>query len=403
MRTRPAFLATSAVAISVGVLLVLALAPRSGAPMSTAAPPAAATTPPGAAAPAPSPTEAGLLSATYGLIVMSGTSIVVRSETDAREIAVLDRLGEPATGGAIAVSGDGRRVALWPSTGLGRNELRLWQASAPDRIETLLISPEGERGTGIAWAADGSGLVLSFDTLSRLPGFHAGPDASYLRTYDLATRQTTEVVRIPRTSLVPLAWDRAQRTIAAFETGGGGFARSYVVVRDGAVSRTELLSERQHTVVPAVTTDAAWVVVSAHVDSRSRLIAWPLSEPTRTVQLGPDTDRWFVHFGWLHGQRWVIVGEYPADVPPGSVPRLSLWDPARDARSPIPHDPVGGVASRPDGSGIYLLGTNEASPSWIRGPAAASRSLEGGSASFARSSSSSGRSRSISSRSALIT
>lgn len=310
-------------------------------------------------APSPSPTQAGLLSAKYGLLVLSGTNIVVRSETEAREIAVLDRLGEPAAGGAIAVSPDGRRVALWPSIGIGRNELRLWQASAPGRIDTLLVSPEGEHGTGIAWAADGSALVLSFDTLSRLPGIHAPPDASYLRTYDLATRRTAEVVRMPRTSLIPLAWDRARRTIAAFERGGGGFARSYVLVRDGAVSRTELLTERQHTFVLAVSTDASWVVASAHVESRSRLIAWPLTEPTRTVQLGPGTDRWFVHNGWLHGQQWVIAADYPADVPPGSVPRLSLWDPARDSRSPIQHDPVGGVASRPDGSAIYLLGTNE--------------------------------------------
>ena len=142
----------------------------------------------------------------------------------------------------MVVSPNGRGIAVWTNrVSLERNRLVLWNAATPDVTATLMTSPEGEVGTGIVWAPDSDALLLSFDSLAvhnpsgelqiGLPA-----EETVLRTLDIRTKALAEVARSKLTSFVPVGWDRARGTIAAYEHGPEApYAETYVVIKNGQV------------------------------------------------------------------------------------------------------------------------------------------------------------------------
>jgi hypothetical protein len=312
----------------------------------TAVPTVARTATPTPAAPAlPHP---------FALIVQAGETVSIRSEADGLEVATLPGGSAPPAGqrvGPLAVSSDGRLVAYWTTPESGRNELHLWDPRQR-RDVVLQRSPAGEVGTGIAWSADGSGLLLSFSTVARLPGIDGPPERSFLRVlYVLTPAQTSELTRADRTSFLPVAWDLPQGVAAAIEIGAGGFAANYVLIRPGQITRTRL----QNTLGVDASTDAAWIVATRNIQTAGEIVAWPIAEPDKQIVLAPPADRAVRSYGFVPGTSRVIVGTTARVVTAGSQTTFSLWAPATNERRSIPGDPTGSFARpRSDGTALYL-------------------------------------------------
>jgi hypothetical protein len=280
----------------------------------------------------------------------------------------------------LVVSPDGRRIAVWTNRmALERNNLVLWNAATPEAKATLMTSPEGEVGTGIVWAPDSAGLLLSFDSLavsnrSGEPQIGSPAAETVLRTLDIGTKVLTEVARTKLTSFVPVGWDRAGGTIAAYEHGPEApYAETYLVIKNGQASRTVLGTvvrlpnggQRTENVIVAIagSPDASRVVASVGPlphSSTTHLVTWPLAEAGRVTELRPSGDHTLVHHGWLPGSMRVIVADLPGGYQGrGAVP-LSLWDVVAGTRVAIPDGSTwGGAVPRPDGSALYVKGADE--------------------------------------------
>jgi hypothetical protein len=313
------------------------------------------TTTPTARSPLPTasgaPSAGRVASAAFGFVA-SRPDLVIRTETDPEPVVTLEEVDSPGAGGGAATSADGRRLAYWTQAGTGRNELRLWDAATPDRTVMLATSPDDERGTGAVWSSDGTGLLLSFRSLTVQPGIDAPPDRTALRTIDVASRQLTEVTRAERTFFAPLAWDRARQLVAAVEIGAGGFARAYVLVRGGQVTRTTL----NNVIFVVGSADASWIVASTDVQTQARILGWPIAEPVRVIELRPDPERALFHGGFLPRSTRVIVVDRPRVVTGAPfTASVHLWDVATGQRLAIPNGTTEGIAEpRADGTALYV-------------------------------------------------
>ena len=377
MKSRTPLTIGALAAIIIGVLVALG-AFRTSVPAASPSPSPSTIT---QASSAPSTAPFGL-DARYGIVHRAGQGqagweLVVRTETETRPIGSLGFFQETR----MVVSPNGRGIAVWTNRiSLERNRLVLWNAATPDVTATLMTSPEGEVGTGIVWAPDSDGLLLSFDSLavhnpSGEPQIGLPAEETVLRTLDIGTKALTEVARTKLTSLVPVAWDRAGGIIAAYEHGPEApYAETYVVIKNGQVSRTVLGTvvrlpnggqRIENVIVDIVSSpDASRVVGSVgplpHY-STTHLVTWPLAEPGRVTELRPSGERTLVHYGWLPGTMRVVVADLPGGYQGrGAVP-LFLWDVVTGARVAIPDGSTwGGAVPRPDGSALYVKGADEA-------------------------------------------
>lgn len=333
-----------------GILALVLTVLRPGAETGVTSPP----TPSGTQAPASSE-FARIASDRYGLVVWD-TRLWIRTETDPTPMVTLGDVGAFGAGSAIAVSPQGTALAVWTAGVTGSSELRLWRATSPHRTQLLLRTQGGERGTGLAWAADGGGLVLSLEVAQDSAEVSApGPKLSVLRTLDLATGQLSEVARMPLTRLMPLAWDRDRSAVGAVDSGDGGFASSYFVIRGGEVSSTRLLMGQRHTFLVSASPDAGWIVASADIDGERRLLAWPLVEPGRAIELRPDPGHALMRLPWVGTGHDVLVGDLEIADPSASV-RVSIWNPSQGVRSDVIAAPLRDASSRIDGSALYIHG-----------------------------------------------
>ncbi|MGH2450497.1 MAG: hypothetical protein ACRDGE_04350 [Candidatus Limnocylindria bacterium] len=337
-------------ALASGVALVL-LAVVLGSALADVRRDAAASPTPGPTATAASPTpEASLvLDARYGIVMVSteGSSLVIRSETDAQAIAtpgIDDPFGTASVTRRLAVSPDGRRLAFWEASEDGGNSLQLWDAARPDRTTTLLTSSSGEAGTRVVWAPDGEGLLLSFVSLGPRPAIGAPPLYAVLRTLDIASGELTEVARAELTNFAPVAWDRERQIGGAVEFGGGGFATAYLVIRDGQASRTSFSDQVvADTVIGSP--NARWVLATF---GDREIVAWPIDEPERVTEL-PSDGEGVAPLGWLPGSTRVILreGQGVQESP------LFLWDVTTGDRMQIGTTRYTALP-RADGTALYV-------------------------------------------------
>jgi len=204
-------------------------------PSATAVAAGSPTASPGASSsgePTPArPTRAGPAEL-YGFLTQ--TPSWLRSENDASS-----RFPMPQSYTA-AVSIDGKRVAMLRTSQTG-SQLVTFQTNQPQQVATVLdFAGTGEGPGAIAWAADNSSSVLI-----SVHKFRPTESTEYtsLRVVDLATKNVTEIARFTDGRfLVPLYWDPATRTAAAYETGPGGFGVDYVFVRGSTATRGSAVS-----------------------------------------------------------------------------------------------------------------------------------------------------------------
>ena len=193
---------------------------------ATSSAPATASTPASAPAGSPGPTgtaggpgNSAVYNDDFGFLVLDvGISGAIRKESSNARIGSAD-------GTSFATSPDGRNIAYW-TTG-NNQQLRVFPAGDPSRQQTL-VTLSTEHGVGVAWSADGSGLVYSVAT----GGGFGNVDSAAVRTRDLqgTTNNTVLTSTEPGKILQPIAWDRGTNIAGVGVTGDGGFMSEYIVV-----------------------------------------------------------------------------------------------------------------------------------------------------------------------------
>lgn len=362
MAIRPVH-ALAAAGIVIAAAAVSAVVTRAPAPV----PPGSSPIPTEAQAVSPTPaaTTPAPGSERYGLILGASRRVAgfpaagVRSEADPRKLG--DLATELFNG---AVSPDGRRVAYWETPRVGAARvLRLLDGSAPAQPRILLTLPDTEAASGstaggVAWSSDGTGLLVAVngrDDVSRPapegPPVHAVAYAA-LRQVDLASGSVREIVRRePGLPLRPVAWDRARGMAAAVEIGPGGYATSYILVRDGAAPiRTALDLMEILALSVRAAPDASRVFVVSWRPAHA-VHVWPLAEPERRATMDLAAGERVATAMWRNAREIVVSLE--GDVP--GADRLEVW-PLEGPRRVLLRGRHELNAVRPDGSAAIVSG-----------------------------------------------
>ena len=352
-----------------------------------------------AVSPTPSPTPSPTASATpaavlddrFGFVSLSFANpppvwrAAVRREIDARPTHdLLDGVGGrsvvsnyqiPASYG-LAVSPDGRRLAYWTVQAdqfpLELQVLDLAPGARPRTIVTLTKEFGDVVGESVVWSSDGTGLVIGVGTSPLRCGADGPPcppkDAA-LYLFESADGKPREIARIRGGSLVPVAWDRQARLVAAFEVdSGGGRVLAYDLIQEvGAIARTPMVIGAGGTVVVEASSDAKQVLAHEYSSPGQVVHVWPLASPERAVVLTPGGEQVFAPARWRPGSAeiGVLFGD-----------RLELWD-ATGARRRVQFPPstpdFRPFFFRIDGSAAFL-GTYGQNPSFVAVELASGRS-----------------------------
>lgn len=239
----------------------------------------------------------------------------VRRESDPRPEFPIG-IGEPFT---IAVSPDGRHVAYWAG-----NELRVIDVAPDAQPRTLLALPNNESALWIVWSSDGTGLVTGVNGAG-VAAADAPPAYTALRVVDVAGGQPREIVRIPNANVVPLAWDRQARLIAAYEPSSSGARSYYLVEEGGTVKRTDA---GPGLYLVEASRDAQQVF--GRGDPANVLRVWPRASYADGVELRAAGGERILAAGWRPGT--TEIGVLFED-------RLELWE-ASGARRSVPLPPL---------------------------------------------------------------
>lgn len=333
-----AFAGAAALAV---VALVVALNTLGGPPVTSPTSPTTSALPstsPGATASAePSASAAATRpDGRHGFLSQVGSTgrglpetVTLRTEENATPLAQL-----PSLSGA-AVSPDGHRLAMVRNTESGAQLVWGDTTRFGDAKVAVDLSGSGERSVGIVvWAADNSNnIAFAVSKPGAQQGIEPPPLYAALRSVDL---ETGAVIELARTSnefvLVPLIWRPRDNLVVGFETGPGGYAASYVVVRGGQMERT-VFDRDQPT--GGLQADRAGARVLGLVGSgNDRFIRWwAWDRPDQPRELRAPAGETFLRAHWRPGSDEIgveIVSSAPTPVPLRG--RFELWSVTTDAR-----------------------------------------------------------------------
>jgi len=224
--------------------------------------------------PKPSPTA---FTGHYGFLVAGSTGYVVRSESNEAPLGTIDLAGG-------AVSPDGRLFAGWTRTTPA--DLRIVDVNKTSQFSKVLTLPAGERGGGIAWSTDGTGLVYVAESIA-VANSGLVPASSALRLIALTTNGTAdgaprEVGRFDSIVVRPGSWDRLGGDLVTALGVIPGTASEYIVVRGTDSPERRALPDGFWQDVPAVSGDGRWIVMAA---SKRQLVRWfRADDPTFVVE-----------------------------------------------------------------------------------------------------------------------
>lgn len=289
-----------------------------------------------------------------GLLTRRGEQIIVRPESDTSPIHIIPSLG---------LSADGSRVAYWTESG-GAAALHVMELGGTDRV---VVTFPDRIGAGIAWSTDGSGLLVS---IAGRPPPGASPIqhsviARVLHAVDIASGSSREVyqgIGPSGASVMPLVWRREPEIFAAYETGPGGYAFGYTVIRPGQPPvRSDPGAD---TVAMRASSDGAFVFAQWLFEPGATVKAWPLEDFSQQVELRAKSGEQLGQPRWWPDQRVITVEVGRSEGGAWRDLRIERWDPASGARVVLQRLPDGGSLgsyfTRADGSGFITFGPGRA-------------------------------------------
>jgi hypothetical protein len=334
------------VLVAAGALSVLALVVainvRRGPEVTTPASPSTSVSPstapavspsPGASAttqPSASPVGNVRVDGSHGFFTSSSREqAVLRTEQDATPLTQL-----PAATG-FTVSPDGHRVAFLRTADSSQQIMWGDATRLAEARVAVDLSSSGELVTGnVVWAADNSNSILfAVAKPSGQQGVDPPPAHSALRSVDLATGVVRELARTNNDwVLVPLIWHPRDSVAAAFETGAGGFAYSYIVVRGGQGERT-VFGGSQGPLGLRADRDGARVLGLFGTSNDLYLKWWVWDRPDQPREMRAPAGEGVVHAAWRPGSDEIgveVLSTAPRQTPASG--RFELWSVSSDAR-----------------------------------------------------------------------
>ena len=334
-------------ATALAAFAVVALSTLRGSESTPLAPPPATASPSASAdaSASPGPTASG--ATTSPAPTASGTSgvrpdgrhgffsassreqAVLRTEQDATPVAQL----LAATG--FAVSPDGHRVAFLRTA--ERGQQIMWGEAtrlAEARVAVDLTS-SGEVVTGnVVWATDNSNsIAFAVARPSGQQGVEPPPAYSALRSVDLGTGVVREHSRTTNAYvLVPLIWHPRDNVTAGYETGPGGFAYSYVVVRGDQLERT-IFGGGQGPLGLRADRSGARVLGLFGRSTELFLKWWAWDRPDQPREMRAPEGESVLQASWRPGSDEIgveVLSTAPRQAPARG--RFELWSVATDAR-----------------------------------------------------------------------
>jgi hypothetical protein len=184
--------------------------------------------------------------------------------------------------------------------------------AARDEGTQLHAVPDTERGAGIQWSTDRSGLLLVVE--SSIPtGVGETPGAfSALRLLDVATRSVREVARLSEASRFwPVGWDRGRAIAGACIALPDGTAIAYAVVGEDARSTRTPMDPG----IPARTVQSSGRSVLA-VMNEAVIRVWDLASYDQHRELGAASGERIAFARW---------GPSGTDILVAVADRLEVW------------------------------------------------------------------------------
>jgi len=268
----------------------------------------------------------------------------VRRESDLQPVF---ELGVASPNG-ITVSPDGRHAAYWSN-----NELRHIDI-APNAVpHTLIAIPSNESALYVAWSDDGTGIVIGVNGAGG--GFaDAPPEYTALRVVDVAGGQPREIVRLPNTAVIPLAWDREARLIAAYEPSSSG-ARSYYLIDEGG----GVTSSNAGPGLYEVEASNSAQQVFGHGDPGSVLRVWPRGSYAAGIELRAAGDERILDAEWRPGTAEIgVLFEDRIELWTASGARRTLALPSLSSKASASRlrggSVRGGLFFRADGKAVFV-------------------------------------------------
>ena len=287
----------------------------------------------------PTPAAASVFDDHFGFLVGN----TVRKEGDANPLFTL----QAGKDEGFRVSPDGRRVAFWSG-----NTLKVLDITASATPRTLITLSAKEDSIHLAWSSDSTGLVVGVSGTAARPG-DAPPEYTAIRVIEATGGAARELARVKDANIIPLAWDRQARLIAAYEPFSTGTLYYDTLVEGGSIKR----------VAPGPNlfffegSQNAQNVFGRSLFPPSVVRIWPVASYGAGVAMSPMSAEEFLALAWRPGT--AEVGVVFAD-------RLELWS-ASGARRVLQFPAGAKVSSfrgafivfRTDGKAAFISGVLE--------------------------------------------
>ena len=321
--------------------------PTSTTPRSSESPTAGVTATATASASASSISAVGARpDAQHGMLTRNPAAI--RTEADPNALNKTPNWNE---GAAAGVSPDGKRVAILRTGETGQGIISFTTARPDDITYVMDMAGTGENIVGPpVWAADGSdSLLIGIIKPGPATGIAPPPAYSALRSVDVKTRKFTEVTRTTNGFvLVPVVWHPIAAVAAAYETGDGGFAVNYLVVRGQQIVRAPFGATVGGGTLAA--SQDGTRVLAIYGTQGATIRWWPYDRFDQQTELKPAAGEGAYHAFWRAGRDELVVATGPGAIPPSANMRVELWGSQGGRR--VVRDTGGIALVRVDGSAV---------------------------------------------------
>jgi len=275
----------------------------------------------------------------------------IRTEADPTALNKTPNWNE---GAAAGVSPDGKRVAILRTGETGQGIISFTTARPDDITYVMDMAGTGENIVGPpVWAADNSdSLLIGIMKPGAPTGIEPPPAYAALRSVDTKTHTITEVTRTTNGFvLVPVVWHPGGAVAVAYETGPGGFAVNYLVIRGQQVTRAPFGADVIGGTLAA--NQDGTRVAAIYGREGATVHWWPFDRFDQQTELKPAAGEGAYRAFWRGGRDELVVATGPAATPPSANMRIEVWGSQAGRR--VVRDTGGLALVRVDGTAALAL------------------------------------------------